>query len=119
MKQYGVSSEQAESVFDFRDNDTFAILGVPGASMREQTLNMYVLTGLGTFLATGGRHFNDALARAYCEEHSCLDGPNHSKTLGVKHPEFSGDKGNGWTVTVPGLKRGAELVKQVAGAASK
>jgi hypothetical protein len=119
MKQYGIASAHVERVFDFRDDGTFAILDVPGSAMREQTLNIYILTGLGTFLATGGRQFADPLARAYCEEHSCLDGPNHSKTLGGKHPEFSGDKNNGWSITVPGIKRGAELVKQVAEAASK
>lgn len=119
MKQYGITAELLESVFDFREDNTFAILDAPGNSMREQALHIYVLTGLGTFLATGERLFTDDLARANCAEHSCLDGSNHAKTLSGKHPEFNGDKNSGWTITVPGLKRGAELVKQVADKAAK
>jgi hypothetical protein len=119
MKQYGITHEQAERVFDFRADGTFAILDVPGKGKREQTLNMYVLTGLGTFLATGERQFADDLARDNCDTHSCLDTPNHSKYLGSKHPEFNGDKASGWSITVPGIRRGAELVKEVADAASK
>ena len=118
MRQYGIAADSLERVFDFRDDDSFAILEVPGKSMREQTLNMYILTGLGTFLATGSRQFTDALARSNCEEHSCYDQANHAKTLKEKHPEFNGDKSNGWSVTVPGIKRGAELVKAVGDAAS-
>ncbi|MBN9022198.1 MAG: hypothetical protein J0H08_08920 [Rhizobiales bacterium] len=106
-------------MFAFNEDNTFAILDVPGSTVREKALNMYVLTGLGTFLATGDRKFTDALARTKCKEHSCLDAGNHAKTLSGKHPEFHGDKGGGWTVTIPGLKRGAELVKQVADRASK
>jgi hypothetical protein len=119
MKQYGITYEQAERVFDFRADGTFSILDVPGKGKREQSLNMYVLTGLGTFLATGERKFADDLARTNCDTHSCLDSPNHAKTLGGKHPEFNGDKASGWSITVPGIRRGAQLVKEVAEAATK
>ncbi len=119
MKQYGITHEQAEHVFDFSADGNFAILEVPGKSMREQTLNTYILTGLATFLATGERRFADDLARANCDTHSCLDSPNHAKTLGGKHPEFNGDKASGWQITVPGIRRGAELMKEVAGAKTK
>lgn len=118
MKQYGIAHEHLERVFSFHKDGTFAILDVPGKGMRDKTLNMYILTGLGTFLATGERFFTDALARGNCEAHSCLDSPNHAKTLGAKHPEFSGDKNNGWSIAIPGIRRGAELVK-AAGAAGK
>lgn len=119
MNQYDLTTEQVERVFEFQDDNTFAIFDVPGSSTRERALNMYILTGLGTFLATGERKFTDSLARAKCKEHSCLDAANHAKTLNAKHPEFHGDKKSGWTVTVPGLKRGTELVKQMADRASK
>jgi hypothetical protein len=119
MKQYGITHEQVERVFDFRADGTFAVVDVPGKGKREQTLNMYILTGLGTFLATGERQFSDSLARSNCDTHSCLDAPNHAKYLGSRHPEFNGDKASGWSITVPGIRRGAALLKDVAEAAAK
>lgn len=119
MKQYEITNELAEHVFDFNADGGFAILDVPGKSKRDQTLNVYILTGLGTFLATGERRFADDLARANCDTHSCLDSANHAKTLGAKHPEFNGDKASGWQITVPGIRRGAVLIKEVAGAKVK
>jgi hypothetical protein len=119
MQQYGLAEGHAERVFDFRDDGTFSVLDVAGKSKREQAINAYILTGLGVFLATGERSFPDTLARAICEAHGCLDAPNHAKTLGSKHPEFTGDKSSGWSITIPGIKRGVVLVKETAEAAMK
>lgn len=119
MKQYNLTAQQLEPVFDFREDGTFSILDLPGNTIKEKALNTYIMTGLGTFLATGNRQFSDDLARSNCSEHSCLDTGNHSKTLSSKHPEFTGDKSNGWSITVPGLKRGSELVRSMTEAKSK
>jgi hypothetical protein len=119
MRQYNIANAHLEHVFDFRNDGSFALLDVAGTAKREQTLNTYILTGLGTYLATGERAFSDALARGNCEAHSCLDVSNHSKTLAAKHPEFNGDKSSGWTITIPGIRRGAELVKQIGAGPAK
>jgi hypothetical protein len=116
MEQYGVSSDEMDHAFDFNGGGC-EIIDVPGSNKKEKTLNAYVLTGLGRFLTTGQRGFDDATARAVCEKVGCYDAPNHASTLKSPHPEFTGEKKKGYSLTNPGIRRGAELVKQIAGAA--
>jgi hypothetical protein len=117
MKKNGVSAEELERVFHFNDDRSFDIHEVPGKYKSVMTLNAYTLTGLGNYLMTNERMFNDDLARGFCEKLVCYDAANHALTLRKKHPEFSGDKAKGYTLTNVGIKRGAALVKEVAGAA--
>lgn len=114
MQQHSISSEELDQVFHFKD-DSFDIHGAPGRSKREQTLNTYVLTGLGAFLTTGDRKFADATARGFCETTGCFDAPNHAKYLKDKGAEFSGDKSKGYSLSNVGVRRGATLVKELAG----
>jgi hypothetical protein len=117
MKQQSVSEEELERVFHFEEAGGFVIHDVPGKSSREKTLNTYTLTGLGAFLTANVRTFDDATSRGFCRTLGCFDKGNHAKFLKGKHPDFTGDKGKGYSLTNPGLKRGAALVKQLAGAA--
>lgn len=118
MAQYDVSPEQLDRAFHFPGDGTFAIHDVPGKSKKEQTLNIYVLAGLGKFLSSGDRSFDDALARGFCEKFGCYDKANHAKHLKEhRNGEFSGDKNKGYTLTSGGTKRGAALVKELSGAA--
>jgi hypothetical protein len=116
MRQNNVSPEELEEVFHF-NGEEFDIHAAPGTSKKEQTLNTYILTGLGTFLAKGERTFADATARSFCDKLGCSDPTNHAKHLKARGNEFGGDKAKGYTMTNPGLRRGAELVKTVAGSA--
>src|SRR5260221_7751884 len=52
MKQHGISPEQAVYVFEFRDGEPFRIIAIPGKGKKPQTLAMYHLVGLGTYLET-------------------------------------------------------------------
>ncbi|SRR5579871_696682 len=118
MKQHGVPAEELDQVFHFNGDGSFDIHDAPGRSKREKTLNTYILTGFGKFLATGDRAFDDAMARGFCETIGCYDAANHAAHLKkYKGPEFSGDKSKGYSLTNAGLKRGAALVKEIAGAA--
>lgn len=117
MKQNDISTEDLEHVFQLNGDGTFDILDVPGKSKREQTLNAYVLTGLGTLLTTGGKAFTDAAARRYCDDLGCYDQANHAAYLSGKGSELSGDKNRGFSLPTPGMKRAAVLVKEIAGAA--
>ena len=115
MRQQNVSTEAMERVFHFTGTE-FAIHEVPGKSKREQAIHAYILTGLGLYLMNNGhREFPDGMARGFCETLGILDPPNHAKYLKDKHPEFTGDKNKGYVLSNPGLKRGAELIKEVAG----
>jgi hypothetical protein len=117
MKQNGVSAEELDMVFHFGSDGTFDIHDAPGKSKKEKTLNTYILTGLGRYLTTSERGFEDSLARGFCETIGCYDPANHAAHLKDKGAEFSGDKSKGYTLTNVGVKRGAALVKEVAGAA--
>lgn len=116
MQQNGVSSQMLEEVFHLTDSE-YDIHGVPGASKRAETQNAYILTGLGTFLTTGEKIFTDAKAREFCEKLGCYDQANHSKYVKESGNVFSGDKVKGYTLTVPGLRRAADIVKEQAGTA--
>lgn len=115
-KKSGLSADEVDAVFHFDGNGGFDLLDVPGRSTRDKTLHAYILTGFGKYLATGERAFDDATARGFCETLGCYDQANHASTLKTKHPEFTGDKKKGYSLTNPGIRRGAALVKEVAGA---
>lgn len=117
MKQHGISPDHAVHVFEFREGEPFKVLAVPGKGKKPQTLAMYHLVGLGTFLETGKREFADVTVRQYCKDYGCYDPGNHAAYLDDKHPAFSGDKNSGWLLTVPGIKVAAGIVKEIGEAA--
>lgn len=118
MEQYGVSSEELARVFHFNGDGSFDIHDVHGKSKKDRTLNAYILTGLGKYLASNEKAFDDPMARDFCEKLGCYDAANHASHL-KKHRggEFSGDKSKGYVLTPHGTKRGATLVKELASAA--
>jgi hypothetical protein len=111
MKQNGITAEQLSHVF--HDGELIA-KALPGESKRENTVNTYVLCGISHLLQTGEPQFTDAVARETCKTHSAFDEANHSAIIARVKDVFTGSKKLGWKLTSPGLKRGAELVKQIA-----
>jgi hypothetical protein len=116
MKQNGVSADELEQVFQFNGDGTFDLLDAPGKTKKEKMLNTYVLAGLGKFLTTNDRNFDEATARTYCKTFGCYDQANHAAHMRDRGNEFTGDKSTGYTLTNPGVKRGAALVKELVGA---
>ncbi|MGL5164723.1 MAG: hypothetical protein ACRC9K_02405 [Afipia sp.] len=114
MRQNVVSAAELQQVFHMVDGQADVIATVPGRNKKEQTFNAYILTGLGQFLLTGSPAFTDKAARELCEAVGCYDSANHAAYLKDKGSEFTGSKEKGWTLTVPGLKRAADLVKEVS-----
>jgi hypothetical protein len=115
MKQPLITIEELQQVFHFENGTAEIIAGdIPGKNKKEKTLNAYVLTGLGKFLSTGASAFDDKSARALCVASGCYDDSNHSSIIKEKGNEFAGTKDSGWTLTAPGLKRAAALVKDIA-----
>lgn len=118
LKQNSVNPSDLEAVFHI-DGDGVSVIAaeVPGKSTRERVLNCYILAGVCELLRSGQSGFSDKKARTLCESFGCLDVGNHSKYLAEKGNEFAGSKDKGWVLTAPGKKRGAVLVKQMAGTA--
>jgi hypothetical protein len=114
LKQNKITHEELQQVFHNADGTFSVISGVPGKNKREQTLNAYVLEGIKTLLATGKAYFDDQSARDLCESSGCYDTTNHAKILKNKGNLFTGTKEKGWTLTAPGLKHGAALIKEVS-----
>ncbi len=114
MKQNSITSDEIQQVFHLADDGADVIAGdVPGKNKKEKTLNAYVLAGLSKLLSTGEAAFDDKSARSLCEKFACYDPANHSSTIKDKGNEFTGAKDKGWTLTAPGLKRAAALVKEI------
>jgi hypothetical protein len=113
MKQNGVSLEELQQVFHLESGSAEVIAGdIPGKNKKEKTYSAYILTGLSKLLSTGSPAFDDKAARALCESSGCYDNANHSVTIRERGNEFTGTKEKGWSLTAPGLKRAAVLVKE-------
>jgi hypothetical protein len=114
MKQNSVTVDELQQVFHLADGNADVIAGeVPGKNKKEKTYNAYVLAGLARLLSAGDGAFDDKSARSLCETFGCYDQANHSSTIKNKGNEFTGTKDKGWTLTAPGLKRAAALVKEI------
>ena len=109
-KQNGLSMEQLQQVFHITDGKV-EVLGVPGASNKDRTINAYVLSGLARYIGSGELKFDDKSARDICSTSGCYDGTNHSTYLKTKGNLFTGSKDAGWALTMPGLKHAADLIK--------
>lgn len=115
MKHNSISEEQLQEVFHIAGGGAEIIAAhILGKSKKEQTYNVYLLVGLKELLLTGNATFQDKAARSLCETVGCYDAANHSTYIRDRGNEFSGNKDKGWTLTASGLKRAAEIVKELA-----
>lgn len=115
QKQNSIASNQLDQVFHDDDGKIDVIIGeMPGKNKKEKTLNAYVLAGTSQLLMSGEAKFTDKEARALCTRTGYYDSPNHAATMKTKGNWFTGTKENGWTLTAPGLKHAATLVKNLA-----
>lgn len=115
LRQNGLTQEQLETVFQI-ENDAVELIAatVPGHNDKERTLNVYVLTGVARFIATGDASFDDKSARKACKDLGCYNEANHSSYVKDKGNKMAGSKEAGWKLTGPGLSQGAALIKDVA-----
>ncbi len=113
MKQNTLTAAQIGNVFDVEAESIPVIAShVPG-STKDMVHNAYVLCGVSRLLGTGDTAFSDDAAREVCKQLGCYDKNNHSSYVRQIGNLLSGTKKTGWRLTVPGLKRGADLVKQL------
>ena len=116
MRAHGITREQLGHVFHL-DGGACEVLPseAPGKTGKEKTINVYVLTGISAFLQTGETRFDDKTARDVCKAMGCFNEGNHAYYLKGRGNVLGGTKDSGWTLTGPGLKLGAELIKNLAG----
>lgn len=114
MVQYSITPTEIQQVFHSTEEHVEVIaLEIPGKSGGEKTRAVYVLTGIASLLAKGDAAFDDDSARNLCRTLGCFNLANHSAYLKERGNELVGSKEKGWTLTAPGLKRGAALVKEL------
>jgi hypothetical protein len=111
MKQNNLTSEDIEQAFHLNGSTAEVIMEPPGDNKKVKTLNAYLLTGAANLIASGEAKFADKEARDLCTKSGCYDATNHATILKDKGTDFTGSKSTGWTLTAPGLKRAATLVK--------
>jgi hypothetical protein len=113
MRQNGLVLEQLNDVFHFGPDGVEIIASeIPGNTNRDKVRNAYVLLGVARFLASGEPKFDDKAARVLCERYGFYDQTNHMKYMKGGN-EFTGSKRAGWTVTAPGLKHAAVVIKRL------
>ena len=66
-------------------------------------------------LVRSERKLTDKEGRAACTKYACYQANNHATIMKDAKTVLTGDKSKGWTVTGPGLKAAAALVKEIAG----
>ncbi|WP_440641197.1 hypothetical protein ACSHT2_08660 [Bradyrhizobium sp. PUT101] len=114
MRQNGLTALHLSEVFHFEDSGAEIIASeVPGSSTRDKVKNAYVLLGLSNFLVNGTPTVGDKAGRSVCERFGIYDKTNHSKAFKGGN-ELTGSANAGWTVTAPGLRHAATLVKQIS-----
>lgn len=115
MRQNEITAAELEHIFHHASEEVAVIASdIPGKSRPQQVINCYMLAGVCELLRTGEPTFSDKAARSLCDSFGCLDTTNHSKYLNTMGNEFTGSKEKGWTLTAPGKKRAAALVKEIA-----
>jgi hypothetical protein len=114
MRAEKVTVNELGHVFDLENDAQIIASHAPGGNKREQTINAYVLAGISQLLKIGDTKFDDASGRAAAVSLGCFDGPNHAATMKKKGNVLSGSKGGGWSVTGPGLKAAAVIIKELA-----
>jgi len=112
MRQNNLSMQELQQAFHIENGLAEIIAEIPGKNNKEKVRNAYILTGVSNFILAGEQKFDDTTARALCERVGIYDSTNHSKYMKIGN-EFTGSRERGWTVTIPGLKAGANLVKEI------
>ncbi len=118
LQRNKITAEQIGHVFHI-DGETVELIAdkIPGAKQGEKVINTYLLVGIRELLRTGQARFDDELGRTECERMGTHGKTNHATILKTPGKVMTGSVKAGWTLTAPGLTAGAELVRELAGAA--
>jgi hypothetical protein len=112
MKQNQVSDQELQLIFHIADGKVEIVAAeIPGKDGKAKSINAYILQGLASFLNSGVAKFDDKSARALCVKYGCYSAANHAVYMKAIGNKAAGSKETGWTLTSPGLKVAAELVK--------
>jgi len=114
FKQNNITKEELEEVFYLSENEPdFIAADVIGKDMKEKSHNSYIISGISKFIFDGTGTFDDKSARDLCRNLGCYDEKNHARHIKEIGNVVTGTKEKGWTLTAPGLKKAALLIKKM------
>lgn len=113
MKANNLTSSDLSEVFHINDGKVDVIAEIPGSSASIRSVNSYILQGLSSLISSGDPKFTDESARELCVKAGCFTYKNHSSYIKGLGNQATGNKDIGWTLTNPGLKAGALLIKEI------
>ena len=116
MRKYGLTAQQLEQIFHLDGGKIEVIGSIPGKSMREQTLNAYLLAGVQQLLQGDEPRFSETGVVALCKQGGCHNAANHSNYRNALGNRVAGAKDAGYTLTAPGLEQAAAMIKQARSA---
>lgn len=115
LGQHRLTQERLEKIFYFQDGKAdIHLQTIVGASKREQTINCYLLMGAKAFLESDIPTISDSDAIALCKHTQAYDKNNHTTNRKALGNLASGSKAEGLSLTGPGLKTAAELIRQLS-----
>jgi hypothetical protein len=80
----------------------------------KKQVKLALLLGIKGLLENNDPFLSKASLIALCEEHGAYDLPNFSAIMKKAKQLFVSRDSEGWTLTVPGRKKAAELIKELA-----
>ena len=86
---------------------------VPGRSKKDKTINCYLLVGIKNLIQNDEARFADKEAMEFCQRTLSYDKNNHTAHRQALSSRASGDRSSGFSLTVPGLRDAAKLVKEM------
>jgi hypothetical protein len=114
MKQNQISSEHLQNVFHIAEGKAEVIVSeILGNDGKSKTINAYILQGVASCVMSGDSKFDDKSARALCIKLGCYSLGNHALYIKGIGNKATGSKDSGWTLTGPGLKYAAQLIKEL------
>jgi hypothetical protein len=115
LKQNGLTENDLQQVFHITEEGAELIASeVPGKNDKERAHSVYVLFGIGRLLATDVATFDDKAASAVCKSVGCYSKGNHARYIKDIGNLLTGSSNKGWTLTAPGLKQGAVLMRSIS-----
>lgn len=119
MKRAGLTSKEMNRVFSIDlDEIDLTTPKVPGDSKRERVHNVFRLTAIAAYLATGAARVKHEDLKEACSHYDAYDVGNHAKYLKGLGREISGTKESGYTLTATGITSATRLIQEMTKQAS-
>ncbi len=119
MEKNQITQEELEQVFQIEAGAAHVLNVELAGNAKKNTHSTYILVGIASFISTGEATIDDKAARAMCETLGCYDTNNHSNYMKAVGNIWSGNKADGFKLTAPGLREGAELIKKISNSGKK